>query len=31
MQNTVLNPVKDTHILNIQIKNVKFVEKNINL
>jgi hypothetical protein len=30
MQNIVLRSVKEKHISNIQLKNVKFVEKNIN-
>ena len=30
MQNIVLRSVKEKHISNIPLKNVKFVEKNIN-
>ncbi len=30
MRNIVLKSVKEKHISNIQLKNVKFVEKNIN-
>jgi len=31
MQNTALNHVKEKHILNTQLKNVKSADKNINL